>query len=238
MRANCEALHEDFHRAPDERKLFQLLADSARQLGFEYCSYGIRAPLPASRPKVKIFDSYPPGWMNHYQERNFLAIDPTVALAARSTDLVLWSDATFASTPHLWTDAQDAGLGVGAAQAAWGMHGMLGLVSFARSTDPISANERLEIDHKIFVVTNIFHALMCPFMVPSLLPDIDVALTAREREVLLWTGEGKTAYVIGHLLGISERTVNFHVNNLLRKLNAANKIQAFVKAHALGLLDL
>ncbi|MGN6666559.1 MAG: transcriptional activator protein SolR, partial [Trinickia sp.] len=61
-------------------------------------------------------------------------------------------------------------------------------------------------------------------------------LTPRECEVLCWTGEGKTACEIGQILNISERTVNFHVNNVLLKLNATNKVQAVVKAIAMGLI--
>jgi LuxR family quorum-sensing system transcriptional regulator SolR len=54
--------------------------------------------------------------------------------------------------------------------------------------------------------------------------------------VLCWTGEGKTSYEIGQILNISERTVNFHVNNALSKLTSTNKVQAVVKAIAMGLI--
>jgi DNA-binding CsgD family transcriptional regulator len=39
------------------------------------------------------------------------------------------------------------------------------------------------------------------------------------------------------LLGISERTVVFHVNNAMHKLNCVNKQQAVLKALRLGLID-
>jgi DNA-binding CsgD family transcriptional regulator len=65
-----------------------------------------------------------------------------------------------------------------------------------------------------------------------------VALTPREAEVLRWTGEGKTSTEIGKILHIAERTVNFHVNKMLLKLNATNKVHAVAKAISAGLLDL
>jgi LuxR family quorum-sensing system transcriptional regulator SolR len=65
-----------------------------------------------------------------------------------------------------------------------------------------------------------------------------VALTPREAEVLRWTGEGKTSTEIGKILHIAERTVNFHVNKMLLKLNATNKAHAVAKAISAGLLDL
>jgi DNA-binding CsgD family transcriptional regulator len=51
-----------------------------------------------------------------------------------------------------------------------------------------------------------------------------------------WTADGKTSYEIGLILIISASTVNFHINNVIEKLNAVNKIQAVMKAALLGLL--
>ncbi len=61
-------------------------------------------------------------------------------------------------------------------------------------------------------------------------------LTAREREVLLWTSEGKTAAETAMLLGVSTHAVNFHVRNAAEKLGAPNKHAAVARAVTLGLL--
>lgn len=61
-------------------------------------------------------------------------------------------------------------------------------------------------------------------------------LSPREAEVLRWTMEGKTAWEVGEVIGITETTVNFHVGNAMRKLEAFTKLQAALKAMALGLL--
>ncbi|MHB8446439.1 MAG: response regulator [Rudaea sp.] len=63
-----------------------------------------------------------------------------------------------------------------------------------------------------------------------------VELTEREREVLRWTAVGKTVSEIAATLGISARTVTFHITNILRKLDAANKTEAVSKAMALDLI--
>jgi len=62
------------------------------------------------------------------------------------------------------------------------------------------------------------------------------SLTEREVSVLKWTAAGKTSAEIGIILGISTRTVNFHITTALTKLDAVNKTQAVVKAVMLGLL--
>jgi NADP-dependent 3-hydroxy acid dehydrogenase YdfG len=61
-------------------------------------------------------------------------------------------------------------------------------------------------------------------------------LSQREREVLEWTACGKTAEEISRILDLSVRTVNFHVNTLVLKLQCCNKTAAVVRAALLGML--
>lgn len=56
------------------------------------------------------------------------------------------------------------------------------------------------------------------------------AVTARELECLRWTAEGKTAWEVGRILGISAQTAARHLNNAARKLGCVSKHQAVVKA--------
>jgi DNA-binding CsgD family transcriptional regulator len=61
-------------------------------------------------------------------------------------------------------------------------------------------------------------------------------LNDREIEILRWTADGKTAADIAQIIGISERTVNFHINQAVAKLGASNKVNAAVRAAMRGLL--
>ena len=61
--------------------------------------------------------------------------------------------------------------------------------------------------------------------------------TAREAEALLWTAEGKTSHDIALILGVSERTVVFHLQNVARKLNVSNRTHAVARAISLGLIN-
>jgi DNA-binding CsgD family transcriptional regulator len=51
-------------------------------------------------------------------------------------------------------------------------------------------------------------------------------LTRRETEILGWIAEGKSNAAIGTLLGISERTVEKHCENLFSKLGVENRLGA------------
>jgi len=61
-------------------------------------------------------------------------------------------------------------------------------------------------------------------------------LQPRQLEILKLTMEGKSAWVVGSLLGISENTVNYHMKQLFKVLDVSTKHQAVLKAMELGLL--
>ena len=50
-------------------------------------------------------------------------------------------------------------------------------------------------------------------------------LTSKELEVILWVGEGKSNWEIGKILGLTERTVKFHLEKVFRKLNVSSRSQ-------------
>lgn len=52
------------------------------------------------------------------------------------------------------------------------------------------------------------------------------SLSPREREVLEWIACGKSNAEIGTILGIAERTVGKHCENLYRKLGVENRTSA------------
>lgn len=232
-----EDLYHELRSAHDEQQLFDRITEHAGRLGFEYCCYGVRMPLPISNPVVKTFDSYPQGWMAHYQKSDFLRIDPTVRMGMKSSDMIVWSDDTFASTKQLWADARDFGLLYGVAQSTWAEHNIFGLLTLSRSLNQVTHEEASYLIKQIHWLMNLSHNLMSQFLIPKLAPESHVGLTAREREILRWTAEGKTAYEIGGIMNISMRTVNFHVNNILQKTYSTNKTQAVVKAISAGLID-
>lgn len=62
-------------------------------------------------------------------------------------------------------------------------------------------------------------------------------LAEREKEVLTWSARGKTSLEIALILGLSKRTVDFHVDNARNKLGVATRIEAAIRATSLGLIS-
>ena len=67
--------------------------------------------------------------------------------------------------------------------------------------------------------------------------EIAAPLSKREKEVLNWLKKGKSSWDIAAILKITERTVNFHVNNIMQKLNAVSRTQAVAVAIENNLLN-
>lgn len=59
-------------------------------------------------------------------------------------------------------------------------------------------------------------------------------LTCRERQCLLWAARGKSQADVALILGVSARTVRFHHENAMRKLDTVNIAAAVASAAALG----
>jgi len=64
------------------------------------------------------------------------------------------------------------------------------------------------------------------------------ALTPREREVLERLARGRSNKEIAAALGVTERTVKFHVGALFTKLGASNRTEAVTRAVQAGLVRL
>jgi DNA-binding NarL/FixJ family response regulator len=57
-----------------------------------------------------------------------------------------------------------------------------------------------------------------------------VDMTNREAELLTWAARGKTSAEIAIIVGLSKRTIDFHLDNARIKLGAATRIEAAIKA--------
>ena len=55
-------------------------------------------------------------------------------------------------------------------------------------------------------------------------------LNDREVEVLTWVARGKTSPEIAQIIGLTKRTIDFHIDNARTKLGAATRTEAVIKA--------
>lgn len=230
-----EDLLELMEGGHSQEDVFLRISSVARAFGFEHCAYGLRMPLPFSKPQVVILNNYPKAWQMRYAEAGYLDIDPSVLHCRQQQLPVLWTDDLFQSAPGLWDDARAHGLRFGWAKSTTDTNGLAGMLTLSRSLEPIT---RAELDAKELKMRWLAHVAHLTLAQPSLSQHAEeVALTKREIEVLQWTADGKTSGEVSDILRVSENTVNFHIKNAVAKLRSPNKTAAVVRAAVLGLLN-
>lgn len=222
--------------APDEETLFNVVRDEAHKLGFDHCAYGLRLPLNVSAPKVVMLNSYSSDWNKRYVDEGYLEIDPSVLHGSRSVMPLVWTDNLFSEARNFWEDARSHGLRFGWAQSTTNMQGIRGMLTLARCAESISEAELRKNGCQMAWLTQFVHHFMSKLISTKMLPEAMIKLSSREKDVLRWTADGKTAGEIALIICITERTVNFHISNAMEKLKCSNKTAATVKAALLGLL--
>jgi DNA-binding CsgD family transcriptional regulator len=232
-----EDFYDTIQLSDNAEILFEQIKSYAAKLGFAYVSYAMCVPSLDSVSRWIRFETTPDAWQKQYAAKKYVELDPVIRCGINSIEPLFWSQRLFAETPQIWSDAQKFGLRVGISQPCWAARGVFGILTFLRAKPALSEGEISMLRRQIQIVANLLHLAMYEHLdVPKINCVSEVNLTAREREILRWTCEGKTAEITGKILNISTRTVNFHIGNVLTKLVAVNKVQAVAKARTFGLL--
>lgn len=226
-------------RAADSTELRAQTEKFARQMGFEHFAYALTITAPSVKPQQYFLSGFPQEWVDRYLQRGYFKIDPLVRHAENSTLPVIWDDEQFhdGKAQEFWEEARMYGLRGGLSFAVHEQPGVTGIFSLARDRVlDLQGQDLAAVIGRAQMFASLLHQAVTRVDLPKLLPHGNASLTARERECLKWAADGKTAWEIGRILSISERTAVFHLNNVVQKLGAANKTQAIVRAVALKLL--
>ncbi len=220
-----------------EQEIFDRVAQLAKELGFDYCAYGLQMPIPVSSPKVYMINNYPDAWRQQYAKAEYLAIDPTVRHGRSSMSPIAWSARDQKGHRDFWDDAIGHNISHGWCQSAFTRTGIGGLLTLSRSSGPITVDELTHKETQLRWLVSVTHESMAQRQVGRLNDLNPVQLSARETEILRWTADGKSAQEIADILHVTKHTIEFHIKNATYKLQAVNKTSAVVKALVLGLLS-
>jgi len=239
MRAHLDAL-ERLLACNTPEELRRAVGEYAKRLGFDSWVY---AASPAGQRALPyILSAYPAAWIARYMEKGYIGIDPVVAHCREHATPLMWTadgpvGDRIRRCPAFFQDAADFGLKVGISAPVHGLGCQWGLLSVAGSDEKVDQRARLHQLAGVQLLATFTHEAGHRFAtVPQ--TGANVHLTARELECLRWAAEGKTGWEIGRLLGISERTVVFHVENAAHKLGVFGRRQAVARAIALHLITL
>ncbi len=188
-----------------------------------------------SHVKKVVTIDYPAKWLEMYIDGEFHRKDPVIKYNYTFFRPQLWSEALreFPEEPcrKLMDMATEFGLRYGIAGGVNGEGYKGSIFSFSSSRDRFRERHKEVLDS---VIPHVHQALLrvCPAAEGEGLAG---KLSRRELEVLKWMREGKTHWEISLTLKISHRTVKFHAQNIIKKLNAVNKAHAIALAMDMGL---
>lgn len=221
-----------------------------QQLGFQTMSATVVVDDPEKRfdPQFYTVGEAPAAYQTAFDSRDNWRRDPVMQHCKHMSVPIIWNQDTYtaAGEGELWEEQAPFGYREGIAMALHlpqGRHFMFGVeCDHHVPTDPAELT-RIVADLQLLTVHALDTAsrILVPAPAPAAPPPASIAmplvtLTPRELEALHWTMEGKTAWEVGSILGISERTAVLHVNNAMHKLGCTSKHQAVLKALRLGLL--
>lgn len=230
--------------APDLSVVLSALKNQMDVYGCEYMVFG-PATLSAADVMIKIdpdkpfIINYPADWISRYAEKNYYAIDPVIEYCARATAPFTWDELKAwpnqnPQVKRFWKESEDYGLKYGITFPLHGSFDQRFVLSL--STQDKSVYDNIVLNHmdEIHVVAYQFYLT---YTSGNNNEKTDYTLTPREKEVLLWAANGKSAWETGMILNISEHTVNTHLKNIIKKLEVSTKTAAAVKAIKYGLIS-
>jgi len=226
-------------RTNDSDDLRAETANFAKQMGFEHFVYALTISVPSLKQQHYVINGFPREWFKRYMARSYFTLDPVVRHAQISSLPVTWTDPAFHDCKYaeFWDEARSLGLSAGLSFTVREQPGVTGILSLARDKKiELPCVDLAALIGRAQMFASMLHQAVVRIDLPNLLPEQNVALTPREREWLKWSADGKTAWEISRILNITERTVVFHVNHVIQKLGASNKVQAIVRAIALKLV--
>lgn len=221
------ATHEEF------KYLVKMLA---KLVPFDYATCVLRTIDPVSQKEqfevVNI--NYPDEWLKLYVSENFYKVDPIVIENFKRFGLQYWADTyKLYKPPRKFIEASNSfgltdGYTIGVRNAR-GTEASL----FSISGSSIERDKRTE-ECLMHIIQHIHRVMV---RIAGSIPNYKkVLLSPREKEVIRWVAMGKSSWDISIIMGISERTVNFHVTSIMQKLEAVTRAHAVAIAYALRLL--
>ncbi len=177
---------------------------------------------------------YPTDWLELYAAEGYALSDPVLGACRRSVVPVGWEAVAGRSESAAAFLDRARAHGVGRCGLTVPVHapgGRLALLSVSGEDGDAQWRSlvRERVSDVALLACHLFETPEEPRAEPGLLSN-------REAECLRWSAQGKTLRDTAAILGLSERTVRFHLENARHKLDALNTRHAAAIAMRAGLI--
>ena len=223
--------------ANDVSQLVSEFLEKSAAFGFSAVAAGGWVGVGAERFYRFYFNTWPAEWAAVYQRENVFENDPIVAEARRSMKPFLWSeirDAPMitAAENKIFELADAFGWRTGFAVPIHGPATYVGLVAFAAMEKvALDAADRAALEFMALAIHRRCHATPGFGLAPASTP-----LTPRQLECLRWVAVGKSDFEIAALLGLSQPTVHFHIEEAKKRIGVRSRVQLVARLVLEGVL--
>jgi DNA-binding CsgD family transcriptional regulator len=235
LQGSCQSVME----AQDKDEFRKEVVRFAKQLGFDTVAAVTVVDHPLGDTEFISVHNAPEGFAETISDNSVGRIDPVMQHCKHRSVPIIWDQGTYLAAEQmpLWETQAQFGFRTGICLALHmpeGRHFMIGVDRDQALPKNPAEITRMVADLQLFAVHAQDTAMRV--LVPEKLQPERPKLSPRELDALRWTMEGKTAWEVGAILNISERTAVQHINHAMQKLDCSSKHQAVLKALRLGLL--
>ena len=229
-----------FTQATTADEITALCRAFGERLGFNAFVYALRIPTKLVDAQLVIHQTYPVAWTEHYLEHRYYDVDPVLEYCTTNFTPLTWDRVQRepgSEAASMMNMAEDFGLRAGVSMPVHSPFGELGILSFAidQGTRDAQQTALAAVPHVQLLSAYLHEAVRRVERLAVSAPEAE--LTMRELECLRWVADGKSSWAIGQIMSLSERTVNFHIERAMGKLNVCNRQHAVAKAIVSGLLQ-
>lgn len=228
---------DDAFAAKTTAELDALIARAFARYGVSWFSVDQMRDAGGALSGVHHFGKWPDDWGAHYLDRQHYLNDWVVRHAMTSPRPMHWREAKMLrdltrDEQGLFGEAGEFGLRDGFVTPLHLLDGAVASVS-------LTASERLDLSPSDAAALRLLSIYYCSFGLKLKHEEERakrVHLTPRQRECLQWARAGKSSWEIGEIIGIAERTVNFHIEEACKRLNVQTRQQAVIEAVVQGII--
>ncbi|MDI9819167.1 MULTISPECIES: LuxR family transcriptional regulator [unclassified Legionella] len=218
-----------------------LILKGIRTFSFTYYAYH---PHSANRLKYDMCSANFKSWHQHYLEEQYSNIDSTLAFVYDNHLPIYWNlrqQLAQAGTPSERKMREDSiafGADCGLSIPIHGPHNNFAILLLVQMQNEQCHLQSPAIQYELFVAAHHYYHYLQPHLLEEVDNQKSSNLTQREIQCLMLIARHYTVTQMAQHLELSERTVNFHIQKLNKKLGTKNKYQSLSKALELQLLTL
>lgn len=225
--------HNPFQQCSSLEAIEGAMAEYSRELGLPFYSYLLLKG--ADTADDVLLTNYDSAWRERYVEKSYKYYDPAAVVSRRSRLPFWWDQKDFLqpfvkSQQRVFLEAREFRINAGYSIPVAGPHGDQAVFTLAASSNADMMDAVRASGPQLLVTALHAHDRVMEIFRTEHTVEKLPSFTARELECLKWTSEGKTSEGIGDILCISSATVNYHLNKVVKKLDATNRHHAAIIA--------